>query len=939
MTPEIHDISVLKLKLKRTTGKPASFLVGAPFSWDGGQGVPPVAGFIDLIRERVAAEGSNFSVELEKRLDGVGAAEQYQAAMGFMFSVFDADVVSEIVQGAVLSARKTGSPPLDPSAGLDGDPKDWNLSRGQRGLARLVKLDPDRFPGPVMTTNFDPMIGLALAECGIRYHPLTFPLEGSLNAPICVARDEVNIFHLHGYWRDSPTLHTPQQLEAKRNQLQKSLEKHLNQSNLVVMAYSGWDDIFTAALAECLGSDTFRGTVTWCFYGSSPAEIREQNAALFEKFKGGIQQERITFFHSVNCHTFFDDLIDDLGVDPATRSAVETSPLAGWEVITKELLESLDPLTGEEAVRFFDGAIPTLRHAISPLIPRLSHAATLVERIDQGLASTAACTMQIIRAAGGEGKSTALLQATVTAATERDCIVLHRPSTDAGLNPDVVASLDPAHRWVLVADDAEGLISDLWECAVRLHDAGRHNVTFLLAARDADWIAEKGDQKGWNGRLNRLDDLVLGGIEEGDAELVVDAWSEQGDAGLRGLMSEKSRDERIKKLVAATRAQDVKASEGSFFGGLLDSRFSASALIDHVVTLMEPLRDRDIDGGTGTLYDALLYVANCHAVGMPGLDKRVLASICDLSVNRVSTAITGALGRELGAAESRGHILTRHKRVAEAVTVASETRFGSNLEDIWWVLVEHTARLGRDGEVSRECHGPIVHAGAKLKRSLPHLLDEDRRGEIGIAAAEASRKFLPERIDVIIDLARALRFAGYFQDAVDLHARELPKLKGKLELLKYIRGYFYEWSTCAGNLRTRQGSLADAWLAAFSLSDSLPPQVTIEDAKLTCAGLGVAFENLLSGVPDSAFAKGRRAATHLGWETDPDPRTAGYLERYQSELDEAGTPVPADIDEALVWLSEAALAAHAELDDSLLGNLKKNGWLTFRRLRECLDKP
>ncbi len=790
-----------------------------------------------------------------------------------------------------------------------------------------------------MTTNFDPMIGLALAECGIRYHPLTFPLEGSLNAPICVARDEVNIFHLHGYWRDSPTLHTPQQLEAKRNQLQKSLEKHLNQSNLVVMAYSGWDDIFTAALAECLGSDTFRGTVTWCFYGSSPAEIREQNAALFEKFKGGIQQERITFFHSVNCHTFFDDLIDDLGVDPATRSAVETSPLAGWEVITKELLESLDPLTGEEAVRFFDGAIPTLRHAISPLIPRLSHAATLVERIDQGLASTAACTMQIIRAAGGEGKSTALLQATVTAATERDCIVLHRPSTDAGLNPDVVASLDPAHRWVLVADDAEGLISDLWECAVRLHDAGRHNVTFLLAARDADWIAEKGDQKGWNGRLNRLDDLVLGGIEEGDAELVVDAWSEQGDAGLRGLMSEKSRDERIKKLVAATRAQDVKASEGSFFGGLLDSRFSASALIDHVVTLMEPLRDRDIDGGTGTLYDALLYVANCHAVGMPGLDKRVLASICDLSVNRVSTAITGALGRELGAAESRGHILTRHKRVAEAVTVASETRFGSNLEDIWWVLVEHTARLGRDGEVSRECHGPIVHAGAKLKRSLPHLLDEDRRGEIGIAAAEASRKFLPERIDVIIDLARALRFAGYFQDAVDLHARELPKLKGKLELLKYIRGYFYEWSTCAGNLRTRQGSLADAWLAAFSLSDSLPPQVTIEDAKLTCAGLGVAFENLLSGVPDSAFAKGRRAATHLGWETDPDPRTAGYLERYQSELDEAGTPVPADIDEALVWLSEAALAAHAELDDSLLGNLKKNGWLTFRRLRECLDKP
>ncbi|MYM54937.1 P-loop NTPase [Thalassovita mangrovi] len=939
MTPEIHDLSTLKLKLKRTTGKPASFLVGAPFSWDEGRGVPPVGGFIELIRKRVAAEGSSYSEDLEKRLEGAGAAGQYQAAMSFVYTVFDADVVSEIVQDAVLSARKPGSPVLDPTADFDGDPNDWDLSRGQRGLAHLVKLDPNRFPGPVFTTNFDPMIGLALQQQGIRYRPYTIPLEGSLNAPISVARDEVNIFHLHGYWRNSPTLHSPEQLEAKRQQLQASLEKHLNQTNLVVMAYSGWDDIFTSALANCLSTDTFSGTVTWCFYGNSPAEIREQNAALFEKFKGGIQQGRITFFHGVNCHTFLDELIADLGFDTPTRSAIESSPLAGWEVITTERLDNLTPLTGDEAVRFFDGAIPTLRHAISPLIPRLSQTARLVERIDQGLANTAACTMQVVRAAGGEGKSTALLQAAVTAATERDCIVLHRPSTDAGLNPDVVASFDPAHRWVLVADDAEGLISDLWECAVRMHDAGRHNVTFLLAARDADWIAEKGDQKGWNGRLTRLDDLVLGGINEGDAELVVDAWSEQGDAGLRGLMSEKSRDERIKKLVAATRAQDVKAGDGSFFGGLLDTRFSAAALLDHVVTLMEPLRDRDIDGGTGTLYDALLYVANCHAVGMPGLEKRVLASICDLPVNRVSTVITGQLGRELGAAESRGHILTRHRRVAEAVTVASETRFGSNLEDIWDALVEHIARLGREEKDIGECFNWIIHAGSRLKRSLPSGLDDDRRGAIAVEAAYAAVKHQPEWLGVVVDLARALRLSGRPAEACKEMSDRLKTARGKQDLLRIIRGYFYEWSTCAGNLRTRQGSLAGAWLAAFSLSDSLPPEVTLERAKLSCAGLGVAFENLLSGVPDSAFAKGRRAATHLGWQTNPDPRAAGYFERHQSELDEAGTPVPADNDEALVWLSEAAQSAHAELDDALLRNLQKNGRLTFKRLRECLDKP
>src|SRR5690606_27397433 len=103
-----------------------------------------------------------------------------------------------------------------------------------------------------------------------------------------------------GYWRDSPTLHRPQQLIAARPHLQNSLEHRLNNTHLVVMAYSGWDDIFTTAIANCLASDTFKGTVTWCFYGDTPAVIREENEALFEKFKSGIQQGRISFFCGIN---------------------------------------------------------------------------------------------------------------------------------------------------------------------------------------------------------------------------------------------------------------------------------------------------------------------------------------------------------------------------------------------------------------------------------------------------------------------------------------------------------------------------------------------------------------------------------------------------------------------------------------------------------------
>jgi hypothetical protein len=64
---------------------------------------------------------------------------------------------------------------------------------------------------------------------------------------------------------------------------------------------------------------------------------------------------------------------------------------------------------------------------------------------------------------------------------------------------------------------------------------------------------------------------------------------------------------------------------------------------------------------------------------MPGLDRRVLAALCDLRPHLVSSAVVAPLGRELGAAESRGHVLTRHRNVAKAAVVASETRFDTNL--------------------------------------------------------------------------------------------------------------------------------------------------------------------------------------------------------------------------------------------------------------------
>jgi SIR2-like domain len=937
MKVDIRDLNLLRLRLSRSDNErqPVSFLVGAPFSLDGDRGVPNVEGFIDVVRERVGRAGPEFSKQLDAAIGAATGPQRYQQAMSFVYDAIDAHAAADIVRDAVLKARKKGASKLDTRTDFDGNPSDWEITRGQRGLARVMGLDVDRFPGPIFTTNFDPLIELALEELGFVAKTINIPLDSPISTSVKRRKSEIDVFHIHGYWRRSSTLHRPQQLLAPRPYLQQSIQRHLDHTHLVVMAYSGWDDVFTGALVNCLIDANFNGSVSWCFYDADPTVARARNEAIIERLMPGVLQGKVSFYCGIDCHTFFDGLANPLNPTLIAQPAVEPSPLPGWQIVTPDALEAESALSSAEAIRFFDGAVPTLRHAISPLIPQLSHASMLISRLAAD--SSNGCRLQLVRAAGGEGKSTALLQAAAQMARAGSWTLLYRPASDAGLNPDVIAQLDPAKRWLIVADDAEGLVEDLWSAADKLHRAGRQNVFFLIAARDTDWRLRGGDGKSWSTRLNKLEDVTLGAIATFDAGLVVDAWAAQGDEGLRALKALETRQDRVAKLVHAARAQEVLHGEGSFFGGLLATRFSEIGLIEHLLPLLDSLRQQSIEGGTGTLFDALLYIANCHAAGLAGLDDRVLAELCGVPVFRVPLAVVLPLGKELGTAVSRGHVLTRHRRVAEAALVAA-VRTGCDLSNVWRNLVRTTIRLSRTERFDRGFFNYIAHSGTKLMSDLPQSLQRDVRGAAGIAAAETAVAEDTVRLSPIVDLARALRFAGYVDEAYELLSEKFPQVRHMVDKAENIRGYFYEWSTCAGNLEHRHGWIADAWLAACSISDSLPVEVTLENAMRACNGLGVAFGHLASRDPDNVYVRARRAVTALGWQTNPDSRAAGYLDRTQRELDALGVPVVVDNDQAISWLSDGATAAWGELDDNNLRRLKADGSLGFKRLRARLTR-
>ncbi len=928
---QLHPSEAVPVAL-RNTRNPVSFLVGAPLAWHDGHGVPTVAGVIELIREEVAGREPDLVGEFDARLGAAGGPMAYQQAMHFLQGRFDPEVVGLVMHKAVLRARRPDAPALDPEDGSDGAPEHWQIPVGIDGLARLIRAQPDRFAGPVLTTNFDPLIGLALEAAGLSPDVRSVSAEGSAAPRMNLREGQIDIFHLHGYWRDSPTLHTPAQLRTGRPQLEQSLQRLLGERTLVVIAYGGWDDVITESLANCFNDVGFRGRVCWCFHGDSEAELRERNAQLFARFSTGIGTGRIQFYKGVDGHRLLPDLAASFGAAANFASSTAAQLPVGWEKVDAAYLEALPELRDEEAVRYFDGAVPTFRHATSPLIPRLSAATELAARLAAARRDSSRSTLQLIRAAGGDGKSTALLQVAADAARSGDWEVLWRPKAELGLLPDAVATLGTDRHWLLVADDAETLGDDLWESAERLHGSGRSNVMFLLASRDADWRGHDLDLRPWQNRVDYLPDLTLGAMTLPDAEKIVDAWAAQGDAGLRALVRFADRRARAENLTWAAREGRGRVEGESFLGALLQVRFDDAGLSAHVRTMLDHLRSIPAATGPDTLLDALVYVAACHSIGIAGLNRFVLAELLEVPREWVGQRVILPLGMEVGVVQGGGLVMTRHGRVAAAIVAEAVNYMGIDLGEVWDRIVGAAVEVARQLEIG-DTHGALMHPAARLQRELPHTIPEDRRNAIAIAAAEASMRYRPERLDGIVDLGRVLRSAGAPEKASELFLGKLPRADQKVDYRKAIRGYYTEWSICSGaSAPVGRKQLSATWLGLFSLADQLRVPLDPDRVKRSCAALTFTLPKLLKGMPDPTYRRALSAATYLGWKTELDPRAREIFTEAQEGLDKSRIPPPASVPEACEWILRGAQVVYRNLDDLAMKALHRGGYLSFAKL-------
>ena len=703
------------------------------------------------------------------------------------------------------------------------------------------------------------------------------------------------------------------------------------------MAYSGWDDVFTKALVDVLKDAEAEVAVLWCFRESDSALVLAKYGALLGKAQAAVTSGALHLYGGIDCHSIFGEISEALNAAVVAPTAqVLASPMPGWELVTSAFLDGLPKLDSAEAVRYFDGASPSWRHAVSGAIPRRN----VLSRITTGWAglSDDQCSLQLIRAAGGEGKSTLLMQTAVEAVNQNDCGVLFRPSPQAGLSPDVVTALDETKQWLIVIDDADNVVESIYQCLSALHRARRANVDFLVAARDTDWNGARGDNRPWGQLCARLPDIVLRGVEDDvDARAIVNAWAAFGEEGLRGLVNYGTPEEMTAALRRSVYASPSDRNDGSLLGGLLDVRFSPQALRDHVRELLTRLGGQTIKRSPHTLQDALVYVAACHSAGVSGINAIVLADLLKVPREWLNSLVIRPLGDEAAGAVSGGHVFTRHRKVADAVLAEAELNLGIDLGEVWAAIIKQTVKSGMSVQVG-QTHGETLHIGPTLERTLPSAILETRRRDIAIAAAKSAVENMTDWLGCVVDLGKTYRNAKMPQEAVAVFRGGLATAKNTQDYDEVVRGYWYEWGVCEGvRIDNARDQFADAWLQSLSLSDHLnPAPITLNQVKFSCSGLGVAFGKLAEVRPDCPFALARRATAWLGRRSTSDSRNIGYFDNYDREADRFGTPKPQDFPEALDWLRNGAEAAGLRLTDARLVELADPKSLSFEHLRTVL---
>ncbi len=550
----------------------------------------------------------------------------------------------------------------------------WSIPPNQAAIANFYDAVPSDRRGMIITTNFDPLTEAALHERGISCNPLL----GHASNPIQLSAvtNAIPVVHLHGFWSEGKTLNTDAELLAAREDIGDQLLRYIDGGDLLVLGYSGWNDLFTRHLIRAhelgrLSSDDLQ--IVWMHHSSASSNSSEVLKALSGS-PSLVQFEHIDF-PEVSSAAIRESALDGRKDGPQIGSLTTILP--------NNLIR--DP-NRDEIARFVNGAAPSI--SVSSSAPRLKNYYDLRSAISQSLARN---SDQLVIAVGpsGEGKSVAVQQVALDLAESDEHLVVMMNLGSSGLSADEIRVLRRREeRVILIVDEADlrltSVVASLQETRT---DGGPVCILGAMHSQFEHLIPK------WAMYFGAVQRVGFEGLEiPSDAFVVAKFWREANSRpqSLEG----KSDDEAVRVISEVT----AGSGEASLFGGLL-RLWNSSELKSRVSDMLARLSRKSISGIS--LDDMLRAIAITEEgwAGERALTSEALGTICGISSADVARLVIAPLGREASISTRGNEVFVRHPAIRVEILRQMDEKERKRIANI----------VGRAGGALRMMDAPSEH--------------------------------------------------------------------------------------------------------------------------------------------------------------------------------------------------------------------------------------
>jgi hypothetical protein len=813
--------------------------------------LPNVSELTRLFRAEIPTQGLKRFDDTIQPLLGTGLGYQNAASI-LKFQAGDV-AVARAVRKAVLRAcmslpeadRAAMARDVDGCTQLEHDGK-WSIPEAYRAFALYFKRLPASVRGPIITTNFDPLIELAFRDAGLLVESVPIPYDSVPTPEQLQHKVAIPVFHIHGYWTSNATLSTIGQLTRSRPSLRSFLSRTLQQSTVLVLGYGGWKDAFISQLHQRLEErDLFETELCWAVYGED-AE-RALNEAAVDAFYG---LPGFNLYLGVDAHSLFGPIEVD---EPSTASK------AGFQPPGHTWLRGIGRSNESGMSGFVDGSQPSWDDAAPGVWPELTATREMI-----------AATATILRAEGGsavvvvgplgEGKSLGIRQAALRIADMfPDWAVLWREPGAPSISEEWLQDLHTHCSSVLVvSDDADLIKRDLSRLRTTW-GAGQSGIAFLLASHDRLWWRLAGTVPS--------EVIAFEGLTRDDARAIARRWLDYNLAPPSSGPAEGRLDDLVERLITSS-ASIEEGQRTTLFGAVLDVRYGAG-LRDRVANLLAALAATPASpNGPITLADVfggICLLQTLANVSTSGMSRKLIAALVDPTAEYRDGRVLTLLGREAAITFAGDRILSRHPSIARhAVELLRE---GGKLPALAELLALVGGRMRKIGGVHQDEYRDAYLLAQRLTVR-----------EEAVAAAKGAIRGAPKLLEPRVTSLRVTRSF----DPVE--ARRLAEVYSP-HLLEYddygtaVRVFLSEYSVIA---RACAEPALAIGLAALALHDGVGYTVDEEQASYalgsvskSAAMLNRQGERLAPGLPALCcralrpLAGDAKAARYSGCSTMP----------------------------------------------------------------------